>query len=116
MPFQLERSSHNSGTEVFKLSGTLTMGTQLQSLEWALEDASKQQGRAVLLDMAGVSYIDSSAVGVLMASNGLFSRSGGQMRLAGVTDRVLHILKLTKVDTILSIDTQSASAGAGPAA
>lgn len=116
MPFQTERSSLESGVEVFGLSGTLTMGSQLQSLEWALEDSGKKQQSRIVLDMSKVSYIDSSAIGVLVASSGVVERAGGSIRLAGVSDRVLSILKMTGVDTILHFDDTRDAAVAALAA
>jgi anti-sigma B factor antagonist len=104
MPFETDRSTLESGVEVFALSGTLTMGTQLQRLEWALQDIATKPGSRIILDMSKVSYIDSSAIGVLVGCNGSVRKSGGQMRLAGVSERVLTVLKMTRVDAVLALD------------
>jgi hypothetical protein len=38
------------------------------------------------------------------------TKSGGQFRLTGLTDRVLNVLRITKVDTILAMNPTVADA------
>ena len=104
MPFELERSDLESGIVVLAPAGTLTMGNQLQRLEWIVEElAAKNQNRAVL-DMAKVTYLDSSAIGVIIACSTKLKKAGGQLRLSGVTERVFQILQMTGIDTVIALD------------
>ena len=105
MPFTTNRSALDSGVVVLALSGTMTMGTQLQQFEWAVEELAKNKQNKVVLDMSLVTYLDSSAIGVLVASTVAVRDSGGQLRLAGVTDRVSMIFRMTGIDSVLKIDT-----------
>ncbi len=66
MPFEVERSALDSGVTVLALSGTMTMGNQLQELEWAVEELAKTPQTRVVFDMAHITYLDSSALGVLI--------------------------------------------------
>jgi anti-anti-sigma factor len=54
--------------------------------------------------MCQVSHLDSSAIGVLVACNGVLKNSGGQLRLAGVNPRIDTIFKITGVDGVLLRD------------
>ena len=60
--------------------------------------AEKKHG--VVLDMSGVPYIDSAGIGVLV--NGMVSCKNHDrtLVLAGVTERVMTVLRITKVDTL----------------
>ncbi len=104
MPFDVDRNSLESGVEVLTLSGTMTMGTQLQKFEWMVESLTKEQHNRIVLDMSKVSYLDSSGIGVLVVCQGLAKNSGGQLRLAAVTSRVESILKMAGVDGVLFVD------------
>ncbi|HJT86290.1 MAG TPA: STAS domain-containing protein [Bryobacteraceae bacterium] len=104
MPFEVERSTLDSGIMVLALSGTMTMGNQLQQLEWAVQDLAKAKQNKIVLDMSRITYLDSSAIGVLVGCHGLVRDSGGQLRLAGVTTRVGTIFKMSGVDAVLSVD------------
>lgn len=104
MPFEVERSALDSGVTVLALSGTMTMGNQLQELEWAVEELSRIPQSRVVFDMARITYLDSSALGVLIGCHSIMHKSGGQLRIAGINHRVGAILEMTGVDTVLSLD------------
>jgi anti-sigma B factor antagonist len=118
MPFETNRTPLESGVLALTLSGTMTMGTQLQRFEWMVEELTKNQQNRIVVDMSGVTYVDSSAVGVLVACHGMVKQAGGQFRLAGLSDRVAKILKMAGVDMVLLIDPNrdAAVAGFGPGA
>ena len=105
MPFEVERSSLDSGVIVLALSGSMTIGNQLQELESTLLDLPKKNQNRIVLDMSKISYLDSSAIGVLVGCHGNLQKSGGQLRLAGVTARVRGVFKMTGVDKLLNLDT-----------
>ena len=54
----------------------------------------------LVIDLSGVSHVDSVGIGVLV--NALMSRKkhGGSMVLTGVSDRVMTVLKGTQVDQL----------------
>ena len=104
MPFEVERSALDSGVTVLALSGSMTMGNQLQQLEWSVQEMAKTKQNRIVLDMSKISYLDSSAIGVLVGCHGLVRDSGGQMRLAGVASRVSAVFKMTGVDKVLTVD------------
>jgi len=113
MPFEVERSVLDSGVMVLALSGSMTMGNQLQQLEWAVQELAKNKQNRIVLDMSGISYLDSAAIGVLVGCHGTVRNSGGQLRLAGVTSRVGAVFKMTGVDKVLTLDpTRDASVSA----
>ena len=104
MPFEVVRSALDSGVIVLALSGSMTMGNQLQQFEWTLQELTKKNQNRIVLDMSTISYIDSTAIGVLLGCHSSVKTSGGQLRLAGVTSRVSAVLKMTGVDKVLSLD------------
>jgi anti-sigma B factor antagonist len=104
MPFEVESSALDSGVTVLALSGTMTMGNQLQELEWAVEELARTPQNRVVFDMTHITYLDSSALGVLIGCHSAMHKSGGQLRIAGINSRVGAILEMTGVDTVLSLD------------
>ncbi|MBM3755450.1 MAG: STAS domain-containing protein [Acidobacteria bacterium] len=103
MPFTVERGSSESGIEILTLSGRLTLGRELQHLEWTVEEVIKAQKSRVVFDLAGVSFIDSAGVGILIGCHGSLANASGGLRLAAVNDRVGAVLSVTRVDSILSL-------------
>ncbi len=104
MPFETEQSTLDSGVLILALSGSMTMGNQLQRFEWMIRELAKQNQNRIVIDMSNVSYLDSSAIGVLVVCYGLVKDSGGQLRLAGLTSRVATVFKMSGVDGLLPSD------------
>jgi anti-sigma B factor antagonist len=113
MPFETNRTPLDSGVLALTLTGTMTMGTQLQKFEWMVEELTKNQQTRIVVDMSGITYIDSSAIGALVACHSLVKQSGGQFRLAGLNARVAKIFKMGGVDSVLLIDPTRDAAVAG---
>ena len=57
----------------------------------------------VVVDMSGVNWMNSSGLGMLMAGMTTLRGSGGDLRLAGVSDRVRRPIEVTKLDRVLKI-------------
>jgi anti-sigma B factor antagonist len=55
----------------------------------------------VVVDMAGVDFIDSSGLGALVAGLKAARQEGGDLRIARLTPQVLTVLQLTNLDRVL---------------
>lgn len=104
MPLKVYRRSLDSGIEVLTLAGSLTLGREAQNFELTVEELVKDQKNRIVLDLKDVSFVDSAGIGILVSCHGKARSAGGQLRLAGVVDRVLNVLRITKVDTIMLLD------------
>jgi ABC-type transporter Mla MlaB component len=58
----------------------------------------------------GVSYIDSSGIGELIANYTTVSRQGGQLKLLNLTDRIQNLLVITKLLTVFDAYDNEAEA------
>lgn len=110
MSLRVDRTSLDTGIEVLTLSGSLTLGRDAQHFEWTIEEMVKNQQNRIIIDLTAVPFIDSAGIGILVGCHGKVSSSGGQLRLAGLAERVLHVLRITKVDSIVLMDANVAAA------
>ena len=92
------------GAELLTLHGSMTLGRDSQSVEATIEDMIATHRARVVIDLQGVSFIDSAGLGILVSCHGKLAAAGGQLRLAGLNDRILNVLRITKVDSVLHID------------
>jgi anti-sigma B factor antagonist len=54
----------------------------------------------VILDLSGVPYVDSTALGALVAAYVSLQKAGRRVVLSGVSERVLRMLKITRVESL----------------
>jgi anti-sigma B factor antagonist len=77
-----------------------------------LSDLIARNQRKLLLNLAGVSYIDSSGIRELLSAFNTLHNSGGQLKLLNPTHRVNDLLKITRLHTVFEIfDNEAAAVG-----
>jgi anti-anti-sigma factor len=57
-----------------------------------------------VVDLTQLTAIDSSGLGVLFSISNVAAKNGSQLSIRGATGAVLEILKMTRFDTLASID------------
>jgi len=85
---------------ILDLSGEVRIGEGSIALRDSIRNLADQGKKKVLLNLAGVKYIDSSGIGELIANYTTISRQGGQLKLLKLTDRVQNLLVITKLLTV----------------
>jgi anti-sigma B factor antagonist len=98
-----------SGQRVLLLSGPITLTNFFPFQAMVRADTS----RSLILDLAGVPYIDSAGIGALVGAYVNRQKDGRSLSLAGVTDRVRGSLQVTRVEQFFTFyDTLAAAQGA----
>src|SRR5204862_2110701 len=59
-----------------------------------------QGSRNILVNLAGVDYVDSAGLGELVGAYTTVARSGGTMKLLNVTKKMRDLLSITKLLTV----------------
>jgi anti-sigma B factor antagonist len=98
---------------VLEVAGRITLGRDCKQLEWTTENLVRERQRKIILDLTGVTQIDSTGIGIIMASAAQVKNAGGEMRVAGATGHVEHVLRTTSVDKVLALHATAAAATAG---
>lgn len=88
---------------VVDVSGRITLGEGSSSLRETIRELLAKGHRKILLNLADVSYIDSSGIGELVSGYTSVTNAGGQLKLVNLTKRVNDLLQITKLYTIFDI-------------
>jgi anti-sigma B factor antagonist len=95
---------------ILDLRGEVRIGEGSIALRDAIRNLADAGKKKLLLNLAGVSYIDSSGIGELIANYTTISRQGGQLKLLKLTDRVQNLLVITKLLTVFDAYEDEAEA------
>ncbi len=95
---------------ILDLRGEVRIGEGSIALRDAIRNLADSGKKKLLLNLAGVSYIDSSGIGELIANYTTVSRQGGQLKLLKLTDRVQNLLVITKLLTVFDAYEEEAEA------
>ena len=94
----------NGSWTVVNVRGELDLSTSA-ALRAAVDGAAPgDQVPRVAVDLTGVTFMDSSSLGVLVACLKELSDRGGEMRLVGVSGSPAKVIALTGLDAAFTID------------
>lgn len=97
---QLKKSDLPRGVSLVSCSGRLNMITAPQ-LKAAVEESVGNGTNRLVIDLNGVSFIDSSGLGALISGLKSSRQAGGDLRISATGEQVLTVLQLTNLDHIL---------------
>lgn len=89
---------------VFDINGEISRQDTPQVALSSLIQGELDRGRRnILLDLAGVGFIDSFGVGEILASYKSIQNLGGKLKLCRISPKLLLIFKITGLDRVLDI-------------
>src|SRR5436305_7755715 len=101
---ELEIKERQAGdVTVLDMSGKVTIGEGSVALRSAIRRLLEEGKKKILLNLAGVGYVDSSGIGELVSSYTTINREGGQLKLLKLTQKIKDLLTITKLLTVFDV-------------
>ena len=98
---ELQFKTKTTETEtILYFTGKIVSSTSAQ-----FRDAVKNlipEKKTIILDLSGVTYVDSSGLGTLVGIWVSAERGGCELKLVNVSDRIKELLRLTNVDKLFA--------------
>lgn len=98
---------------ILDLAGSIRLGDDSSKLRNALRIIEGDGAKNILLNLADVSTIDSSGLGELVAGFVSIKKSGGNLKLFNLTERVSELMVITKLLTVFDVFETEEEAIAG---
>src|SRR6266850_7506323 len=90
------------GILVVNCDGRIVFGEESAELRDTVKKLVAQNNQ-IVLNLAGISYIDSGGLGTLVALYTTAQNAGGAVKLANLTQRVDDLLQVTKLLTVFEV-------------
>jgi bifunctional UDP-N-acetylglucosamine pyrophosphorylase / glucosamine-1-phosphate N-acetyltransferase len=88
---------------IVDVAGRLTLGDPSSELGRIVDQLARSGHKQVLVNLEHVDYIDSSGMGALVEGAARLRSREGELKLSGVTERVVSILKAANLDTAFQV-------------
>ncbi|HEX3578858.1 MAG TPA: STAS domain-containing protein [Thermoanaerobaculia bacterium] len=89
-----------NGIAIIKVDGKITIGAGDQQLRDVIAGASSNK---ILLDLSGVTTIDSSGIGELVGSYTTVTNKGGKLKLLHLPAKLNELLHVTQLITVFEV-------------
>lgn len=91
------------GVEIISLQGKITIGAGDTQLREVISNAVNSGKNKILLDLSGVTTIDSSGIGELVGSYTTATNRGGKLKLLHLPAKLNELLHVTQLITVFEV-------------
>lgn len=98
---------------VFELSGNYVGGDETDALRDAIKKETEAGNMMLVIDLSEVSYLNSTALGVLISAHANYTKRGGKIKLCGLNKNIENLFVITKLSLIFDTYSSKIEAVAG---
>jgi len=102
MALDIQRREREDIT-VLDVAGRITVGEEAGAFRDTMRELTAGGVRNVILNLAGVDYIDSTGLGALVVCFTSLGKQGGRLKLENLNRRTIELLLFTKLTTVFEI-------------
>jgi anti-sigma B factor antagonist len=95
---------------IVELSGKITIGSGDVKIRELIDEALAAGKKNIVLDLAGVSTIDSSGIGEMVACYTTVTKKGGHLKLLRLSPKINDMLQVTQLITVFEVFDDEAEA------
>lgn len=95
---------------IIDMEGRVTLGEGSNLLRDLVRESLGRGRRKIVMNMAGINYIDSTGLGELVSGYRLIKSEGGELKLLNLNKKVTDLLQITKLYTVFDIHNEEEQA------
>jgi len=88
---------------VIEVKGSLVGGEETDELRSAIADFVEQGAKKLIIDLGKVTYLNSTAIGVLVSAHTTFSKYKGHVKLCDINKNINNIFVITKLTLVFDV-------------
>src|SRR5690348_808290 len=88
---------------VATLTGQLNLGNRLMEFEHSIKQRIQDGARKMVLDLTGLTYIDSAGLGMVATCAGVMFKAGGKLAVVSSGGKITQMFEITRLNQVISI-------------
>lgn len=97
------QSRQREGVTILEPKGKITIGVGDVALRDAVQEAVGAGSRKILIDLSGVTTMDSSGIGELVSTYTTVTNRGGKLKLLHLPPKIQDIMQVTQLITVFEV-------------
>jgi anti-sigma B factor antagonist len=94
---------NNLEIAIIEPRGSIIGGGETDELKTKARDLFEQGNRKLVIDLGGVTYINSTGIGALVGIYTMYSKDKGNIKLCGMNMSVQNIFVITKLTSVFEV-------------
>lgn len=99
----IKTSTLDNGIGLIEAKGSLIGGDETVELRQAVAGFADREYGKLIIDLSNVTYVNSTAIGVLVAAHTTYSRRGWHIRICGMNKNINNIFVITKLTLVFDV-------------
>ncbi len=95
---------NNLEIAVLEPRGSLIGGEETDELKSKAHDLLEQGNRKLVLDLASVTYINSTGIGALVGIHTMYSKSQGKIKLCNMGKGIQNVFVITRLSSVFDVE------------
>jgi anti-sigma B factor antagonist len=113
MNLKIEKRQMENGVTVIEIGGRIALGRECGQIEPMMAGAIAEGARTIIMDLSGVSHVDSTGIGIMAYCFGKATQRGAGLLVVGAKNNVLDLFRITRLTNVIPFfpDVKSALQG-----
>jgi anti-sigma B factor antagonist len=86
---------------VITVKGRLMGGPEAENFHTILQKSIDDNIKNIIVDLSDIGFVNSSGIGILVRGFNRMKNEGGNLKLAGLSEKVSGVLAITKLNNVL---------------
>lgn len=99
----VKTSTLDNGIGLVEVKGSLVGGDETAEVRKAVAGFIDREYQKLIIDLSKVTYLNSTAIGVLVSAYTTFSRKGWKIKLSGLNKNINNIFVITKLTLVFDV-------------
>jgi anti-sigma B factor antagonist len=99
----IKTSSLDNGIGLIEAKGSLVGGDETLELRQAVAGYLDREYSKLIIDLGGVTYVNSTAIGVLVSAHASYAKKGWHIKLCGMNKNITNIFVITKLTLVFDV-------------
>jgi anti-sigma B factor antagonist len=93
----------DGGIGLIEVKGSLVGGEETVELRRAVAGFVEQNYQKLIIDLSKVTYLNSTAIGILVSAHTTFVKKGWQVKICGINRNINNIFVITKLTLVFDV-------------
>jgi anti-sigma B factor antagonist len=115
MVLKIEKRQLENSVTVIEIGGRISLGRDSGHIEPEVVGAITEGATTIILDLTGVTHLDSTGIGIMTYCYGKATQKGAALSIVGAKENILELFRMTRLLNVIPFfpDVNSALEGNG---